>query len=108
MNNCFTTVYKYLSEKYKLPTKWNGYTDKDMDLFVKKEKRFLANKDHIKFFMSFCNRVKEAKKDDIVLTKKSVGCAINKFFYWVYNEDLKRIEHKKLDNDCLIMRINNG
>jgi hypothetical protein len=52
--------------------------------------------------------VKDAKKDDIVLTRTSVGVAINRFTYWVYNEDLGRIEHLKLDDKCLIMRINNG
>lgn len=108
MNNCFTTVYNYLNLRYSIPKKWNGYTDKDMDLFVKDEKRFLAKKEHIAFFKSFCALVKTAKKDDIVLTRKSVGCAINQFTYWVYNEDLERVVHKKLDNNCLILRINNG
>ena len=106
MKNCFTTVYEYLRTKYVVPTEWNGYTDKDMELFVKQEKRFLAKKQHIGFFKSFCERVKTGKKDDIVLTKTSVGCCINQFAYWVYNEDLQRIEHKILDKDCLIFRIN--
>lgn len=106
MNNCFTTVYNYLNLRYILPKEWNGYTNKDMDLFVKDEKRFLAKREHIGFFRSFCDKVKDAKKDDIVLTKTSVGVAINQFTYWVYNEDLERVEHKKLDKDCLIMRIN--
>lgn len=108
MKNCFTTVYEYLNCRYSLPKEWNGYTDKDMDLFVNEQKRFLAKRQHIKFFRSFCDNVKNAQKDDIVLTRTSVGCAINKFAYWVYNEDLKRIEHKMLDKDCLILRIKNG
>jgi hypothetical protein len=101
-------VFKYLSARYNLPESWNGWTVDDMDSFVEDEKKFLARKDHIAFFRSFCSRVKEAKKDDIVLTRKSVGVAINQFAYWVYNEDLNRVVHKKLDKSCLIMRINNG
>ncbi len=108
MNNCFTTVYKYLNLRYVIPKEWNGYTNENLDLFVKNEKRFLAKKEHIGFFRSFCSKVKDAKKDDIVLTKTSVGVAINRFTYWVYNEDLERVEHKTLNKDCLIMRINNG
>jgi len=108
MNNCFTTVYKYLNLRYVIPKEWNGYTTENLDLFVKNEKRFLAKKEHIGFFRSFCSKVKDAKKDDIVLTKTSVGVAINRFTYWVYNEDLERVEHKTLNKDCLIMRINNG
>lgn len=108
LSNCFTTVYKYLSEKYNLPKEWNGYTDEDMDLFVTDQKRFLAKRQHIKFFRSFCKRVDKAQKDDIVLTSRSVGCAINRFAYWVYNEDLKKTEHKYLDDECLIYRINHG
>ena len=107
-HNCFTTVYNYLNLRYSMPKEWNGYTDKDMDLFVKDEKKFLAKKEHIGFFKSFCTLSKTAKKDDIVLTRKSVGVAINQFTYWVYNEDLDRVEHKKLDKNCLIMRIQNG
>jgi hypothetical protein len=108
MNNCFTTAYKYLNLHYTLPQSWKGWTVKDMETFVKDEKKFLGRKDHIGFFRSFCSKVKEAKKDDIVLTRTSVGVAINRFTYWVYNEDLERVEHKMLDNNCLIMRINNG
>ena len=106
MNNCFTTAYNYLNLRYSLPKSWKGWTVQDMDTFVKDEKKFLGRKDHIGFFRSFCDKVKDAKKDDIVLTKTSVGVAINQFTYWVYNEDLERVEHKKLDKDCLIMRIN--
>lgn len=108
MNNCFTATYNYLNLRYTLPQQWNGWTVKDMDKFVKDEKKFLGRKDHIAFFRSFCEKVKTAKKDDIVLTRKSVGVAINRFTYWVYNEDLDRVVHKKLNNDCLIMRVNNG
>ena len=108
MNNCFTTVYNYLNLRYSMPKEWNGYTQEDMELFVKDEKKFLGRKDHIAFFRSFCSKVKDAKKDDIVLTRKSVGVAINQFTYWVYNEDMERTVHKKLDKGCLIMRINNG
>ena len=95
-HNCFTTVYNYLNLRYSMPKEWNGYTDKDMDLFVKDEKKFLAKKEHIGFFKSFCT------------LSKTVGVAINQFTYWVYNEDLDRVEHKKLDKNCLIMRIQNG
>jgi len=52
--------------------------------------------------------VKEAKKDDVVLTRKSVGVAINQFTYWVWSEDSNSIVHKKLNKDCLIMRVKNG
>lgn len=108
MDNCFTTTFKYLNLRYALPQSWKGWTIKDMETFVKDEKKFLGRKDHIAFFRSFCEKVKTAKKDDIVLTRKSVGVAINRFTYWVYNEDLGRVEHLNLDKDCLIMRINNG
>ena len=106
--NCFTTVYKHLSKIYNLPKKWEGYTDKDMDIFVKEQKRFLASRKHIKFFMSFCHKVNKPKANDIVLTDRSVGCAINSYTYWVYNEDKKDLEFKKIDKDCLILRVNNG
>lgn len=110
MTNCFTVVINYLNVRYSLPSGWNGYNlnVEDMDLYVKNEKRFLAKREHIGFFRSFCSKVKGAKKDDIVLTRTSVGIAINRFAYWVYSEDLGRVIHKKLDKDCLIMRINNG
>ena len=110
MVNCFTVVIKYLNVRYALPNGWGDYTlDVDnMDLYVKDEKRFLAKRQHIGFFRSFCRVVKDAKKYYIVLTRKSVGVAINRFTYWVYNEDLERVEHKTLNKDCLIMRINNG
>lgn len=107
-NNCFTTAYKYLNLRYTLPQEWDGWTVEDMNVFVKDEKKFLVRKDHIAFFRSFCYKVKTAKKDDLVLNRKSVGVAINQFTYWVYSEDLDRIVHSKLDKDCLIMRINNG
>jgi len=110
MTNCFTVVINYLNVRYALPNGWGNYTlnVNNMDLYVKNEKRFLAKREHIGFFRSFCRVVKDAKKDDIVLTRTSVGVAINRFTYWVYNEDLERVEHKKLDKDCLIMRLNNG
>ena len=110
MTNCFTVVIQYLSVRYPLPKGWKDYklNVNNMDEFVKDEKRFLAKRQHIGFFKSFCKKVKTAKKDDIVLTKTSVGCAINQFTYWVYNEELSRVVHKQLDNDCLIMRVHNG
>jgi hypothetical protein len=108
INNCFTTVYYYLNERFIIPHEWNGWTVADMDIFIKDQKKFLSRKDHICFFRSFCEKVKTAKKDDIVLTRTSVGVAINQFTYWVYNEDSKDIEHKKLNKDCLIMRVNSG
>lgn len=108
MNNCFTLVFEYLDKKYNLPKEWNGYTRKDMELFVKDQKKFLAKRQHIKFFKSFCTVVKRARKDDIILTKGSVGCAINQFAYWVRSDDTKGIIHKLIDkNECLILRINN-
>ncbi len=105
MRNCFTVAYNYLNVKYGLPTEWEGYTPADMDLFVEKQGMFLAKKQHIKFFKSFCDRVKSARKDDIILTKTSVGVAINRFSYWVWVEKVDKIEHEILDKDCLIMRI---
>ena len=108
MTNCFTTVYSYLNAHFNVPQEWCGWTILDMDTFVKDEKRFLGRKDHIAFFKSFCTKVKEAKKDDVVLTRKSVGVAINQFTYWVWSEDSNSIVHKKLNKDCLIMRVKNG
>jgi len=108
MINCFTTVYNYLNSRYTLPQEWNGWTVADMDNFVKDEKRFLGRKDHIAFFKSFCKTVKTAKKDDIVLTRTSVGVAINQFTYWVWSEDSDSVIHKKLDKKCLIMRVDHG
>jgi hypothetical protein len=113
MTNCFTVVINYLSIRFVLPNGWNQYTldISDMDLYVKNEKRFLAKKEHIGFFKSFCTHIKDKNdivKDDIVLTRKSVGVCINQFTYWVYNEDLGRVVHKQLDKGCLIMRVNNG
>jgi len=110
MRNCFTEVINYLNLYYDLPNGWKDYKldVNNMDLYVEQEKKFLARKEHIGFFKSFCKPVKKAEKNDIVLTRTSVGCAINKFAYWVYNEDLKHIEHKLLDKKCLVLRINNG
>jgi len=105
MSNCFTTTYDYLNIKYGLPKEWHGYKPSDT---ISNKKRLLAKKEHIGFFRSFCSSVKTAKKDDIVLTRTSVGVAINRFTYWVYDEDLDRVVHTKLNKDCLIMRINNG
>ncbi len=110
MTNCFTVVINYLNLRFVLPSGWGEYTldINNMDLFVKNQTKFLAKKQHIGFFKSFCNRVKTAKKDDIVLTRTSVGVAINQFTYWVYNEDLQRVEHKQLNKECLIMRVDHG
>ena len=108
MINCFTTVYNYLNLRYTLPQEWNGWTVADMETFVKDERKFLGRKDHIAFFRSFCSKVKKAKKDDIVLTRTSVGVAINQFTYWVWSEDLDSVIHKKLDKECLIMRVDYG
>ena len=108
INNCFTAVYHYLNERFIIPHEWNGWTVADMETFIKDEKKFLGRKDHIAFFRSFCTKVNQAEKDDIVLTRKSVGVAINQFTYWVHNEDLNKVEHKPLDKSCLVMRINRG
>jgi hypothetical protein len=110
MINCFTVVINYLNGRIVLPGGWGDYTldINNMDLFVKNQTKFLAKKQHIGFFKSFCNRVKTAKKDDIVLTRTSVGVAINQFTYWVWSEDSNSIVHKKLNKDCLIMRVKNG
>jgi len=110
MINCFTVVIKYLNVRYVLPKGWKGYTlDVDnMDQFVTDEKRFLAKKEHVGFFRSFCTKVKEAKKDDIVLTKTSCGVAINRFTFWTWSEDHQRITHSMMDDNCLILRIRNG
>lgn len=110
LHNCFTVVIQYMNVRYVLPKGWKDYTldTSDLDYYVKNEKRFLAKREHIGFFKSFCTKVKTAKKDDIVLTRTSVGVAINRFTYWVYNEDLARVEHNKLDKDCIIMRVSNG
>jgi len=107
-SNCFTIVYNYLLVKYNIPKSWGGYTNEDMDKFVSLEKRFLAKKKHYLFFESFCHEVNSADKDDVVITKCSVGVAINKFTYWVWSEDKGRVIHKKIDKDCLLLRMNNG
>jgi|JMBY01.1.fsa_nt_gi hypothetical protein len=110
MTNCFTVVINYLNIRYVLPSGWGEYTldINNMDLFVKNQTSFLAKKQHIGFFKSFCKIVKTAKKDDIVLTRTSVGVAINQFTYWVWSEDLDSVIHKKLDKECLIMRVDYG
>ena len=107
MSNCFTVVYNYLQKHYKIPAVWKGLNINDnMDLYVIKQKQFLAKKQHIAFFNSFCTIVKRAKKDDIVLTKFTVGIAVNKFSYWLYDEGTKRIGCEALNKDCIIMRLN--
>lgn len=110
MRNCFTVTIHHLNSLFKLPNGWNGYelNIDDMSQYVRDQKRFLARKEHIGFFKSFCDIVKTAEKNDVVLTRTSVGVAINKFAYWTYNEDTKQIEHKIMDKDCLIMRVQNG
>ncbi len=110
MTNCFTVVVNYLNIRYVLPRVWNDYTIdiSNLDEFVKNEKRHLAKKEHINFFRSFCSKVNNPRKDDIVLTKKTVGVVINQFTYWVYSEDLGQVVHKKLDKKCLVMRVDCG
>ena len=106
MKNCFTTTYKYLSQKYVLPTSWRNWNEADMDSFVIEQKRFLARRDHLKFFKSFCHRVKVGQKDDVVLWDRGVGVCINKFAYWTYDHEVKAVITKKINKDCLLMRIN--
>lgn len=110
MTNCFTVVIQYLNLRYKLPQGWKDYTLdlNNMDLYVKEEKRFLAKREHVGFFRSFCTKVKEAKKDDIVLTRTECGVAINRFAYWVWSEDKQHVIHKKMNKDCLILRVDHG
>ena len=110
MRNCFTVAIKHLNLYYQLPDGWKGYTldVNNMDQYVIDQARFLARRDHIGFFSSFCDEVDRPEKNDIVLTRKSVGIAINKFAYWVYSEDTGQIEHEYYDKDCLIMRVRNG
>jgi hypothetical protein len=103
-------VIQYLNLRYKLPQGWKDYTLdlNNMDLYVKEEKRFLAKREHVGFFRSFCTKVKEAKKDDIVLTRTECGVAINRFAYWVWSEDKQHVIHKKMNKDCLILRVDHG
>ncbi len=110
LTNCFTVAIYHLNTRFKLPKSWGKYTldINNMDYFVKYQRRFLAKKQHIDFFDSFCTQVKKAKKDDVVLTPTSVGVAINRFTYWVWSEDLGRVVHKQLNKECLIMRVDHG
>lgn len=81
-HNCLSYTYRVLKVKgYKLPTEWRGYTKDDFEYFSNNASKLLARKVHISFFESFCIRVDEAKKDDIILTDTSVGVAINKYKY---------------------------
>ena len=106
MQNCFTITYKYLSQKYDLPKSWRNWKEADMKTFVIEQKRFLARKEHFAFFKSFCKPVKKAKKDDVVLWDRGVGVCINKFAYWTYDHEVKAVITKKINKDCLLMRIN--
>jgi len=110
LTNCFTVAIYHLNTRFKLPKGWGKYTldVNNMDYFVKYQRRFLAKKQHIGFFNSFCTQVKKAKKDDVVLTSTTVGVAINRFAYWVWSEDLGCVVHKNINKDCLIMRPTNG
>ena len=108
MKNCFTEAIAYLDQKYDLPDVWGKWTWRDIEKFVKHQNKFLARKDHINFFASFCKRVTSAKLDDVVLWQSGVGICINKFFYWTYDHEEEAVITKKIDKECIIMRLNNG
>ena len=109
MNNCFTMAYRFLNEKgYKLPDKFEEWTNKDMDTFVINEREFLKNQTHIAFFDSFCSRVNFARRYDVVLTRSGVGIALNSFKQWIWSEETKSMKVKAIRPDSIIMRIKNG
>ena len=106
MKNCFTETISYLDQKYDLPQVWGKWTWDDLESFVKHQNKFLARKDHIGFFSSFCDQVKRAKKDDVVLWDRGVGVCINPFFYWTYDHIQKAVVTRRIENDAILMRLN--
>ncbi len=106
MKNCFTETIAYLNKKYTLPVGWGKWKTLDKEVFVKHQNKFLVRKDHINFFDSFCQRVKSAKADDVILWDRGVGVCINQFFYWTYDHDKKSVVTRKIENDAILMRLN--
>jgi hypothetical protein len=109
MMNCFTASYDFLRIKgYKVPDTWNGWNYDNPDCFVMYDKDFLKRRDHIAFFKSFCDQVENPEKDDIVLTRSSVGIALNGTKQWIYSEVNNKMIIKAIKPNSIIMRVNNG
>nr|BAR33987.1 hypothetical protein [uncultured Mediterranean phage uvMED] len=106
MKNCFTETISYLDHKYDLPQVWGKWTWSDLEAFVKHQNKFLARKDHIGFFDSFCQRVKHAQADDVILWDRGVGVCINQFFYWTYDHIEKGVVTRRIENNAILMRLN--
>tara|TARA_B100000768_G_scaffold172980_1_gene181770 strand:+ start:8164 stop:8490 length:327 start_codon:yes stop_codon:yes gene_type:complete len=105
MKNCFTEAIAHLNQNYKLPAGWKKWNTLDREVFVKNQNKFLARKDHINFFKSFCDEVKSAKADDVVLWDSGVGICINRFFYWTYDHSQQKVVTRKLDREHILMRL---
>jgi hypothetical protein len=106
MDNCFTYTFKKLQDAgYDLPKRWGNYTQDDMRLFIVDYKFFLDNKLHYKFFNSFCERVDQATKNDIILDDNSVGIAINSFKYMSINDRNMKEKLFDINKNKIIMRI---
>ena len=100
MNNCFVYVYKRLKVAgVNLPTELKvivenkdgdkkeiSYTTESLKPYVKDYKFFLKHKYHYDYFEQFCEYVKEAQENDIIIDKDGVGIAINKYKYIAINE----------------------
>lgn len=104
--NCFTETIAYLNAKYALPVGWGKWQTLDREVFVKHQNKFLVRKDHINFFASFCQRVKSAKTDDVILWDRGVGVCINQFFYWTYDHEVQAVVTRKIENNAILMRLN--
>lgn len=108
-NNCFTFVYDMLIVLgYQVPDKWGGFTIKDRKYFVEMPRAFLGSNLHFLFFDSFCDEVEQAQKDDIIITKSSVGLALNKSKMWVWSELINKPVIRQIKPHYKIMRVSNG
>lgn len=82
-HNCFSYSYERLKSVYgdRIPNEWRCYSEADFQHFSINASKYLARKIHYSYFESFCDSVSFARENDIILTKDSIGIAINQYKY---------------------------
>ena len=106
MINCFTFTYKTLSRKgLVFPTEFEGYSTSDLKTIIVDYKNIIDNKIHYAYFDSFCTKVKKAQENDIVVTKKGIGIAVNNFKYVTISEESGNKTLETIKRGCTIYRV---